>query len=271
MHAHRRRTHAHPRHASALPSSAIAWSNTHTIGGQRARARASPSMCLARAGEDLQGLLPSKWCPQTPYPRPSAAPAGRKRPAQTGSRSRPKPRQAWLKPPAAQIENAGFSGSLGCQSSRQRGSCVPCTLTCGMTTGERVSKGGERARVAVQTGAGKSGRVRGGVGPVPKHSQARKSPGFAAKVVSTDTVSAVIYSPCWSQKACVDRFSKLVQVTASVVETAGRPDRKRGFSSSLRCQKSRRRRGSCVSCEPTCGMTAGDTVSGRAVRSHVTA
>jgi hypothetical protein len=123
------------------------------------------SMCLARAGEDLQGLLPSKWCPQTPYPRPSAAPAGRKRPAQTGSRSRPKPRQAWLKPPAAQIENAGFSGSLGCQSSRQRGSCVPCTLTCGMTTGERVSKGGGRARVAVQTGAGKSGRVRGGVGP----------------------------------------------------------------------------------------------------------
>ena len=29
-------------------------------------------------------------------------------------------------------------------------------------------------------------------------------------------------------------------------------------------------RGSCVSCEPTCGMTAGGTVSGRAVRSHVT-
>jgi len=31
---------------------------------------------------------------------------------------------------------------------------------------------------------------------------------FAAKVVSTDTVPAAIYSPCWSEKACKDQFSK---------------------------------------------------------------
>jgi len=57
--------------------------------------------------------LPPKWCPQTPYPRPSTAPAGRKRPAKTSSRRQPKPRQAWKKPPAIQIENAGFSSSSG--------------------------------------------------------------------------------------------------------------------------------------------------------------
>ena len=52
---------------------------------------------------------------------------------------------------------------------------------------------------------------------------------FAAKVVSTDTVPAAIYSPCWSEKACKDQFSKAAQAPASVEETAGHPDRKRGI------------------------------------------
>ena len=53
--------------------------------------------------------------------------------------------------------------------------------------------------------------------------------GVAAKVVSTDTVPAAIYSPCWSEKACKDQFSKAAQAPASVEETAGHPDRKRGM------------------------------------------
>ena len=156
--AHARASTPHPR--TPTPRSRLAFErhrleqHAHDPGQ---RARASPPMSLGPRAEDLQGLLPPKWCPQTLYPRPSTAPAGRNRPAKTGSRSRPKPRQAPLNPPTVKIENAGFSGSLGWQRSRWRGSCVPCTPTCGMTTDERVSKGSERARVAVRTGAGKSG------------------------------------------------------------------------------------------------------------------
>ncbi len=93
----------------------------------------------------------------------------------------------------------------------------------------------------------------------------RRSPGyFADDVVSTDTVPMAIYSPCWSQKVRTDRFSELIQATASPVETAARPDQKCCFSGSLA-----RGRGFSVPCESICSMTTGGMVSGRAVRPHV--
>ena len=134
--------------ASRMPSSCKhVWSRTRSVVSVQEQGR--HHRCGLARGRRSPGCLPPKWCPQTPYPRPSTAPAVRKRPAKTSSRRQPKPRQAWEKPPAIQIENAGCSGSLGCQRSRGRALCVLCTPTCGMTTSERVSKGGERARVAV--------------------------------------------------------------------------------------------------------------------------
>jgi hypothetical protein len=134
--------------ASRMPSSCKhVWSRTRSVVSVQeqgrhhrcglARGRRSPGCCRQsgvhrhRTRGHLQPLLVGKGM-QRPVLEGSPSPGKRgrnRRPSRSKTRD-------------VRAVRAG-------QRSRGRALCVLCTPTCGMTTNERVSKGGERARVAV--------------------------------------------------------------------------------------------------------------------------